>query len=85
MLTLRHASKRISGQWSDDDWDVLDESGKEIGRIILDRSMVSRPTPWFWGNNRIPNTGNDKGYEPTREMAMKAFKRAWMGASTTTT
>jgi len=32
-LVLRQAGKRTSGTWGLDDYDVIDSSGREIGRI----------------------------------------------------
>jgi hypothetical protein len=33
-LVLRHASKRSSGAWGPDDYDVIDAHGRDIGRIF---------------------------------------------------
>jgi hypothetical protein len=76
-LTLkRAAASRPSGEWSDDDYDVLAD-GVVVGRIM---KAAASPvgTPWMWTlllyhEGRTPT----HGYEPTREAAMAAFARSW--------
>jgi hypothetical protein len=77
-LVLKRASaSRPSGEWNDDDYDVLAE-GVVIGRI---RKAAAAPAgqPWLWTlafgqhEDRTPT----HGYEPTREAAMAAFARGW--------
>jgi hypothetical protein len=76
-LTLKRASaSRPSGEWSDDDYDVLCE-GEVVGRIM---KAADAPvgTPWLWTlayghhEDRTPI----HGYEPTREAAMAAFAKS---------
>jgi hypothetical protein len=82
MLMLKRASaSRPSGEWSDDDYDVL-AGGVVVGRIM--RAAASpEGTPWLWTlafghhEDRTPT----HGYEPTREAAMAAFARSWRGDS----
>jgi hypothetical protein len=77
-LVLKCASaSRPSGQWNDDDYDVIAD-GKMVGRIFL--STNSPPeTPWMWTlaygyhKDRTPT----HGYEATREAAMAAFAKSW--------
>jgi hypothetical protein len=74
-LALKRASaSRISGEWSDDDYDVIAD-GVVVGRIF--KAAASPPgTPWMWTmlfDYRWPN----QGYEPTREAAMAAFAKSW--------
>src|SRR5262249_1165107 len=73
-LVLKRAStSRSSGEWSDDDYDVLAD-----GRIF---KVHSAPvgTPWMWTlafghhEDRWPT----HGYEPTREAAMATFAKSW--------
>jgi hypothetical protein len=75
-LTLKAAdTSRLSGQWSDDDYDVL-ENGVVAGRIFL--SAAPRNRPWMWAsghNGKIRRAAY--GYEPTREAAMAAFAKSW--------
>jgi hypothetical protein len=77
-LVLKRASaSRPSGEWSDDDYDVLAE-GKVVGRIFKVRAAPVG-TPWMWTlmfgchEDRTPT----HGYEPSREAAMKAFAKSW--------
>lgn len=35
LLVLRHASKRQGGPWGPDDYDVIDSTGRSIGRIYF--------------------------------------------------
>jgi hypothetical protein len=80
-LVLKRASdSRLSGEWNDDDYDVLAE-GVVIGRI---RKAAAAPAgqPWLWTlafgqhEDRTPT----HGYEPTREAAMTAFAKSWRRA-----
>jgi hypothetical protein len=50
-LTLKPAdTSRPSGQWSDDDYDVL-ENGVVAGRIFLSAAPRNRPWMWASGHN----------------------------------
>src|ERR1700745_1169894 len=81
-LTLkRAAASRPSGEWSDDDYDVLAE-GKAVGRIFKVHA-APEGTPWMWTllfgyhEDRTPT----HGYEPTRGTAMADSPRAGDGNS----
>jgi hypothetical protein len=77
-LTLKRASaSRPSGEWHDDDFDVLAD-GIVVGRIM--RAAASpEGAPWMWTlafghhEGRTPT----HGYEATREQAMAAFAKSW--------
>jgi hypothetical protein len=77
-LTLKRASaSRPSGEWHDDDFDVLAD-GVVVGRIM--RAAASpEGAPWMWTlafghhEDRTPT----HGYEATREQAMAAFAKSW--------
>jgi hypothetical protein len=77
-LTLKRASaSRQSGEWGEDDYDLLAD-GAVVGRIVkAAASPVGRP--WMWTllfgchEDRTPT----HGYEPTREAAMAAFAKSW--------
>jgi hypothetical protein len=77
-LTLKRASaSRLSGEWSDDDYDVLAD-GIVVGRIMK-AAAAPEGTPWLWTlayghhEDRTPT----HGYEATREAAMAAFAKSW--------
>ena len=65
-LTLKRASaSRPSGEWSEDDYDVLAD-GTVVGRIMK-AAAAPVGTPWMWTlllyhEGRTPT----HGYEPTR-------------------
>ena len=62
-LTLKRASaSRSSGEWGENDYDVLAD-GVVVGRITL----------LLYHEGRTPT----HGYEPTRETAMAAFAKCW--------
>jgi hypothetical protein len=77
-LILKRASvSRQSGQWRDDDFDVL-EDGVVVGRIVFFDAVGPQGRPWMWAsghNGEIKRASH--GYEPTREAAMAAFAKSW--------
>jgi hypothetical protein len=77
-LTLKRASaSRPSGEWSDDDYDVLAE-GVVVGRIFH-AAAAPVGSPWMWtlGYGFHEDRNPTHGYEPTREAAMAAFAKSW--------
>jgi hypothetical protein len=77
-LVLKRAStSRSSGQWNDDDFDVL-ANGTVVGRIL---KVHAAPlgSPWMWAlafgqhEDRTPT----HGYAATREAAKAAFAKNW--------
>jgi hypothetical protein len=81
-LILKRASAgRPSGEWNDDDFDVLADCAV-VGRIIK-AAAAPVGTPWlltlaFWHHeDRTPT----HGYEATREAAMAAFRKSWQRES----
>ena len=77
-LTLKRASaSRPSGDWNDDDFDVLAD-GVVVGRIMK-AAAVPVGMSWMWtlalGHHadRIPT----RGYAATREAAIAAFAKSW--------
>jgi hypothetical protein len=77
-LILKRASlSRSSGQWSEDDYDVL-ENGVVVGRIFFLDAVGPQGRPWMWAsghNGDIKRAAH--GYETTREAAMAAFAKSW--------
>ena len=77
-LLLKRASvSRPSGEWNDDDFDVLAD-GVVVGRIMK-AAAVPVGMSWMWTlafgyhEDRTPT----HGYEATREAAMAAFAKSW--------
>jgi len=77
-LVLKRASaSRPSGEWNDDDFDVLAD-GVVVGRIMK-AAAVPVGMSWMWTlsfgyhENRTPT----HGYEATRDAAMAAFAKSW--------
>src|SRR5262245_26805173 len=76
-LILKPAdTSRLSGQWSDDDYDVL-ENGVVVGRIFVSAAAArNRLRMWASGHNgEIRRAAH--GHEPMREAAMAAFAKSW--------
>jgi hypothetical protein len=78
MLMLKRASaSRPSGEWSDDDYDVL--AGCVVVGRIMRAAASPEGTPWLWTlafghhEDRTPT----HGYAATREAAMAAFAKGW--------
>jgi len=77
-LTLKRASaSRPSGEWSEDDYDVLCE-GAGVGRIMKAAAApVGQPWLWTLAYGHHEDRSPIHGYEPTREAAMAAFAKSW--------
>src|SRR4030095_5422300 len=74
---MRAAASRPSGEWNDDDFDVLAD-GAVVGRIF---NAAASPvgTPWMWSltfGHHEDRTATH-GYAATREAAMAAFAKSW--------
>jgi hypothetical protein len=75
LILKRAALSRPSGEWNDDDYDVLAD-GAAVGRIFK-ANAAPVGSPWMWTlafghyRDRTPT----HGYEPTREAAMAAFAK----------
>jgi hypothetical protein len=77
LLLKRASASRPSGQWSDDDFDVLAD-GAVVGRIM---KAVASPVdaPWLWtlGFGHHEDRTPTHGYAETREAAMTEFAKSW--------
>ena len=77
LILKRASASRPSGEWNDDDYDVLAD-GAVVGRIMK-AAAAPVAAPWMWTlafghhEDRTPIYGN----EPTREAAMAAFAKSW--------
>src|SRR5262245_43979395 len=77
LLLKRAAASRPSGEWNDDDFDVL-ANGEVVGRIYK-ANAAPVDSPWMWTlafghhEDRTPT----HGYAATREAAMTAFAKSW--------
>ena len=76
-LILKHASaSRPSGQWNDDDYDVLAD-GRVVGRI-MHAAAAPVGASWLWTYGFDPlERQTAHGYCATREVAMATFKKCW--------
>jgi hypothetical protein len=77
LILKRASASRSSGQWSDDDYDVL-ENGVIVGRIFFLDAVAPQGRSWMWAsghNGDIKRAAH--GYAPTREAAMAAFAKSW--------
>jgi hypothetical protein len=73
LILKRGSASRSSGQWRDDDYDVLVN-----GRLLFLDAVGPQGRPWMWGsghNGDIRPAAH--GYEQTREAAMVAFAKSW--------
>ena len=77
-LVLRRASaSRPSGQWNDDDFDVL-ANGVVVSRILkVHAAPVGSPWMWTLAFGQHEDRTPTHGYAATREAAMAAFARSW--------
>jgi hypothetical protein len=77
LILKRANTSRLSGRWSDDDYDVL-ENGIVVGRIFkVPVPPQDRPLMWASGHSADSISRAAYGYEPTREAAMAAFAKSW--------
>jgi hypothetical protein len=81
LILKRAPASRSSGQWSDEDYDVLAD-GKVVGRIYEDASASTPPElRWFWSITEIaPATPTTHGHAPTLDSGKAKFCDAWTKA-----
>jgi len=77
-LTLKRASaSRPSGEWDDDDYDVIC-NGVVVGRIMQTAATpVGMPWMWSLAFGYHEDRTSTHGYAATREAAMAAFAKRW--------
>jgi hypothetical protein len=77
LILKRASASRPSGEWDDDDYDVLAD-GVVVGRIF-NSNAGPVGSPWMWTlafgchEDRTPT----HSYAATREAAMSAFAKSW--------
>jgi hypothetical protein len=77
LLLKRASASPPSGEWNDEDYDVLAD-GIVVGRLMK-AAAVPVGMSWIWTlafdyhEDRTPT----HGYEATREAAMAAFAKSW--------
>jgi hypothetical protein len=80
-LLLRRVTEPRAGAEGQDDYDVIGDvsggHGLVIGRIFR-ASLAPAATPWMWRLSYEEH--EDSGLEHTREAAMHAFAKSWVGA-----
>src|SRR5262245_59133340 len=75
LILKRAATSRPSGEWNDDDFDVLAD-GAVVGRIMK-AAAAPVGAPWLWTILSYENRQPMHGYKVTREAAMTAFAKSW--------
>ena len=69
----RPSASGPSGEWNDDDYDVLAD-GEVVGRIYkANAAPVGEPWMWTLAFGHHEDRTPTHGYAPTREAAMSAF------------
>ena len=77
LILKRASASRSSGEWNDDDFEVLAD-GAVVGRIFKGHAAPVG-SPWMWTllfghhEDRSPT----HGHAETREAAMAAFAKSW--------
>jgi len=75
LILKRASASRPSGEWNDDDFDVLAD-GSVVGRIFKVHA-APEGSPWMLAFGYHEDRTPTHGYEPTREAAMAASARSW--------
>jgi hypothetical protein len=77
LILKRASASRPSGEWNDDDYDVLADCAV-IGRIFkANATPVGMAWTWTLAFGHHEDRTPTHGYEPTREDAMAAFAKSW--------
>jgi hypothetical protein len=76
LILKRASASRSSGEWNDDDFDVL-ANGVVVGRIFnANASPVGASWMWTLAFEHHEDRTPTHGYEATREAAMAAFAKS---------
>jgi len=77
LMLKRASASRPSGEWNDDDFDVLAD-GVVVGRIFkVHAAPVGSPWMWTLAFGQHEDRTPTHGYAATREAAMAAFAKNW--------
>jgi hypothetical protein len=77
LVLKRATASRPSGEWNDDDFDVL-ANGEVVGRIYkANAGPVGSPWMWTFAFGHHEDRTPTHGYAATREAAMSAFAKSW--------
>jgi hypothetical protein len=77
LILKRASASRPSGEWSDDDFDVLAD-GAVVGRIFkANAAPVGMSRMWTLAFGQHEDRSPMHGYAETREDAMAAFAKSW--------
>jgi hypothetical protein len=77
LILKRASASRLSGEWNDDDFDVL-ANGVVVGRIFkANASPVGASWMWTLAFGHHEDRTQTHGYAETREAAMAAFAKSW--------
>jgi hypothetical protein len=77
LILKRASASRPSGEWNDDDFDVLAD-GIVVGRIFYAAaSPVGASWMWTLAFGHDEDRMSTQGYAETREAAMSAFAKSW--------
>ena len=76
LILKRASASRLSGEWSDDHYGVLEDGVIVGGTFLVPVAPEGRLWMWASGHNGdIARAAH--GYEATREAAMAAFAKSW--------
>jgi hypothetical protein len=77
LILKRASSSRPSGEWNDDDFDVLAD-GVVVGRIMK-AAASPQGMSWLWtlAFKYHEDRTSTHGYAATREAAMTALSKSW--------
>jgi hypothetical protein len=76
LILKRAAASRPSGEWDDDDFDVLAD-GAVVGPIMKAAAVPGMPWMWTLGFGYHEDRTPTHGHAETREAAMAAFAKSW--------
>jgi hypothetical protein len=65
LILKRASTSRLSGEWNEDDYDVLTDGGVVVGRIFKVRAAPGG-TPWMW----TLAFGHHDGYSPVSDLRL---------------